>query len=147
MTKLSTWQDAKRLNMTGSGYVWIVTEQVLIPMQSGGSQGDRMSFEQNRPKCSQSIRYIYGKSTHNFYRWKSSPIIGATTQSKQSPNRRKLAQSGHPVLIPMQWGGSQGDRTSFETNRPNYSPTHFSHNQCVLYVKSKTVSQKFSPIR
>jgi hypothetical protein len=44
---------------------------------------------------------------HNSYRGKSSPIICATslifftktTQSEQTPNGRKFAQSGHPVAV------------------------------------------------
>jgi hypothetical protein len=60
-----------------------------------------MSLLKNRPKCSPA--HFLSKLIHNFYRGKLYPKnVGffftflKTVQSKQSPNRRKIAQSGHP---------------------------------------------------
>jgi hypothetical protein len=50
-------------------------------------------------------RNIWSKLIHNLHRGKSCPKCGMIlefskkpAQSKQSPNGRKFAQSGHPVL-------------------------------------------------
>jgi hypothetical protein len=64
-------------------------------------QGDRMSFWKNRPNCRPAIFFL--KLIHNLYRSKNvAQNLGCfcnfrkTAQRKQSPNRRKFVQSGHP---------------------------------------------------
>jgi hypothetical protein len=60
-----------------------------------------MCLEKNRTTVAQHI--FLSKLKRNFYRGKSSPQnnwlllhFSKTAQRKQSPNRRKFAQSGHP---------------------------------------------------
>jgi hypothetical protein len=67
-------------------------------------QGDQMHLLTSRPKCSQKTCFL-PKLLHNFYGGKKWPQnfyyfcnLLQTTQSKQSPNRRKFAQSDHPVV-------------------------------------------------
>jgi hypothetical protein len=62
---------------------------------------------------------IFWNLLHSFYRGKSSPIIWATSiiftktsRRKQSPNRRKFAQSGHPAT------GQNGPRVEHLKNGP-----------------------------
>jgi hypothetical protein len=64
-----------------------------------------MSLLKSLPKYS-SINYLF-KLIHNWHHGKNSPKISFTStynfqntaQSKQLPNRRKVAQSGHPVSV------------------------------------------------
>jgi hypothetical protein len=65
------------------------------------SQGDQMSLLMNGPKCSPT--HYLTKLIRNFFREKSYPKVcstsendQSTTQRKQSPKKRKFAQSGHP---------------------------------------------------
>jgi hypothetical protein len=62
----------------------------------GGYQGDQMSLWKNRPKCIQT--HFLPKFMHNYYGGKMYPTdLGylSNSKSKQWPNRRKFAQSGH----------------------------------------------------
>jgi hypothetical protein len=88
--------------------VWYISPRygILNKEQSGNTvriQGDQKRLWKSRTKCSP-IHFLW-KLIYNFYRGKKSSLIicaasvifTKTTQSEQSPNRRKFAQSGHPV--------------------------------------------------
>jgi hypothetical protein len=77
-------------------------------------QGDQMSFLKNRPKCSpthfcQNI-FCGKKKPKNSGYFFNFPQTG---QCKQSPERRKFAQSGHPADDGKSLGREQGDQTFF----------------------------------
>jgi hypothetical protein len=76
---------------------------VMSWMALASNQGDQKRLLKSRPKCSP-IHFLW-KLMHIFFRGKRSRIIFATyfcnfhitTQTKQSNDRRKFAQSGHPA--------------------------------------------------
>jgi hypothetical protein len=80
--------------------MYIHTDNIYFDLM----QFDQMHLRVSRPKCS--LINILWKLLHISYHGKCIPIIWdtfviftKTTQRKQSPNRQKFAQSGHPDLM------------------------------------------------
>jgi hypothetical protein len=75
----------------------------IWPLCQTSRQSDQMSLWKNRPRCSPN--HFVSKLLHYFYFGKLYIVLKiglilyffVTAQSKQSPNRQKFAQSGHPV--------------------------------------------------
>jgi hypothetical protein len=91
-------------------HVWKLCKASCPDTRLHGRQGDQMRLWKCRPIWSPTN--YFSKLIHNWYRWKKHPKnlnyycnFQNTSQSKELPNRRKFAQSGHPdgwlhTLIP-----------------------------------------------